>query len=212
VKYGSATSEAPVRAVGNGEHVVSGPLSDHDAAELVQRMASGEERAILRLYDEYGPRLFGLALALLGERADAEEVVLDTYMQAWRSAGTLDLARGTVRSWLTTIARSRALDYRRNRSRRDMAYERASAEALVGSDPSTVHSSHVMAQQDLQKQITFALQQLPSEQREVIELSFLGEASHASVARKLGLPLGTVKTRARLALRKMRATMAVARS
>ncbi len=215
MEYGSAMGQEPVPPVESGEHVLTDPLSAQDAAMLVQRMASGDERAISRLYDEYSPRLFGLALALLGERADAEEVVLDTYMQAWRSAGAFDVVRGSAQAWLTTIARSRALDCMRSRSRRHMAHERASAEAFADSDPVTtngVQSDDVMAHQDLQTRIAFALQQLPPEQRQVIELSFLGGASHAGVAKTLGLPLGTVKTRARSALRKMRTALVVAHS
>ncbi len=184
-----------------------------EEAALVQQMARGDERAIARLYDVYSPRLFGLALALVGERADAEEVVLDTFTQAWRSASTFDVVRGSVRTWLTTIARSRSLDCIRSRSRRQMAYERAGAEAaiaLVESGAMTrsgALASDRLDHQELQTRIAFALQQLPIEQRQVIELSFLGGSSHARVAEQLGLPLGTVKTRARSALRKMRTAL-----
>lgn len=183
---------------------------------LVQQMADGDERAVSRLYDEHSARLFGLALALVGEQADAEEVVLDTFTQAWRSAGTFDVARGSVRSWLTTIARSRSLDCIRARSRRHKAHERAGAEAamdLVESGAMTqagAQASDSIEHQELHAQIAFALGHLPFEQRQVIELAFLGGSSHARVAEHLGLPLGTVKTRARSALRKMRTALVAA--
>ncbi|WP_310572244.1 sigma-70 family RNA polymerase sigma factor [Gemmatimonas sp.] len=187
-------------------------------AALVRRMADGDERAISRLYDEYSPRLFGLALTLVGEQTDAEEVVLDAFTQAWRSAGTFDAGRGSVRTWLLTITRSRALDCIRSRTRRLMAHERAStASSFERADGDAAHSCgasviDTMLHEELQARLNGALRLLPPEQREVIELSFLSGASHASVAGQLGLPLGTVKTRARSALRKLRSALTAADS
>lgn len=188
-------------------------LSDEDAAALVRLMVHGDEEAVSRLYDEYGSRLFGLALALLKERADAEEVVLDTFTQAWRSASAFDVARGSVRTWLATIARSRSLDYLRSRTRRLVAHERASVEASFtrgDSDATACRAAtaiDMIVHEELQTQLAGALRLLPPEQRQVIELSFLGGSSHSRVAELLGLPLGTVKTRARSALRKMRTAL-----
>ncbi|WP_330998916.1 RNA polymerase sigma factor [Gemmatimonas groenlandica] len=184
-----------------------------EEAALVQQMAHGDDRAISRLYDVHSPRLFGLALALVGERADAEEVVLDAFAQAWRNACTFDGSRGSVQTWLSTITRSRALDCIRRRTRRRMANERAGTESSFSvADGEATHSRDAsvldtMLHEELQAQLNGALQLLPPEQREVIELSFLSGASHARVAEQLGLPLGTVKTRARSALRKMRTVL-----
>lgn len=179
---------------------------DYDESELVQHMADGQEWAIAHLYDIHSPRLYGMVLALVDEEADAEEVILDTFMQAWRSAGRFNQVRGSVRTWLATIARSRALDCLRRRARRLRAHERAFADAslvLADHDEAPTSDSGI-AHQELQARITRALSQLSPEQRQVIELSFLGGSTQARVAEHLGLPLGTVKTRTRLALRSMR--------
>lgn len=209
----STMREARALPFRRDEFDLGGSLSDEDAAALVRLMVDGDEGAVSRLYDEYGSRLFGLALALVRERADAEEVVLDTFTQAWRSAGTFDVARGSVRTWLTTIARSRSLDYIRSRTRRLVAHQRAGAEASFtrgDSDAAACRAASVIdiiVHEELQTQLAGALRLLPPEQRQVIELSFLGGSSHSRVAELLGLPLGTVKTRARSALRKMRTAL-----
>ncbi|MGH7538848.1 MAG: RNA polymerase sigma factor, partial [Gemmatimonadales bacterium] len=93
--------------------------------QLVGRMAAGEDRALGELYDRYGRTVYALALAIVREPADAEEVVVDAFGQAWRSAASFDPGRGSVGAWLATIARTRALDLVRARGRRARAHERA---------------------------------------------------------------------------------------
>jgi RNA polymerase sigma-70 factor (ECF subfamily) len=98
-------------------------------AELVSRAASGDERALAALYDRYGGVLYAVAYRITGQRADAEEVVLEAFAQAWRDAPRFDSARGSVAGWLTVIARSRALDLVRARGRRDRITASAAAQS-----------------------------------------------------------------------------------
>src|SRR3954452_19591297 len=106
----------------------SPPHSSTADRDLVARAAGGDERAMAGLYDRYGQVLYAVAYRIVGERADAEEVVLDAFAQAWRDAPRFDATRGSVAGWLTMIARSRALDLVRARSRRDRMTDSAAAE------------------------------------------------------------------------------------
>ncbi len=183
-------------------------------AELVPRMAAGDERAVGILYETYHASLFRVAQSIVRERADAEEVVNDTFARAWRDAARFDASRGSLARWLTTIVRSRALDLVRTRSRRERAHDRAEQSAAIdlttvglGWSTSWDAARHVETQ-ELEMSLTRALHTLPAKQRQVIELAFLDEHSHSSVAELLDVPLGTVKTRARLGLSRMRETLA----
>ena len=104
------------------------PASPSADGELVARAARGDERAIGQLYDRYGAVLYAVAYRIVGQRADAEEVVLEAFAQAWREAPRFEAGRGSVAGWLTMIARSRALDLVRARSRRDRITASAAAE------------------------------------------------------------------------------------
>jgi len=187
----------------------------HDSSdlELVHRMARGDERAVAQLYDAHSPQLFGLAHAIVRERADAEEVILDAFAKAWHEAARFDAARGTVVAWLTTIVRSRAIDLVRARTRRQQAHERAGVHAAVDAELGVQGSAALtggttaMDAESLSAELARALHTLPAAQRQVVELAFFGGASHSRIAVQLGLPLGTVKTRARLALCTMRAAL-----
>lgn len=179
---------------------------DPDAG-LVRRMANGDEHALATLYDRYAGPLHLLALRIAGERADADEVVLDAFAQAWREAGRFRPDRGSVAAWLTTICRSRALDLVRSRNRRGQAIDRAQrAEPLGapglgagGGDPAgiTLHAERV-------ELVHTALKALPPPQREAIELAYYHGLSQAEIAERLSQPLGTIKTRVRLAMERLR--------
>jgi RNA polymerase sigma-70 factor (ECF subfamily) len=187
--------------------------SDSDAA-LVARMAAGDEHALGVLYDRLATTVHTIAYYLLGQADDAEDAVEETFWQAWREAGRYDASRGAVSTWLSTIARSRALDRQRARRRR-------AEEPLEGVAPSTDGSGGVAGsrapranpQQEAEaseraRDVAAALEKLPAEQREVIELAYFGGLSQSEIAARTSLPLGTVKTRARLALEKLRAPLA----
>lgn len=185
----------------------SGEPLDSDE-ELVRRMASGEERALAALYDRYGGLVYSLAHAIVREGADAEEVTVDVFSQLWRTADRFDAERGAVRTWLATIGRSRALDLVRSRGRRQGAYERsaaADAAGLASPPPSRPRSPDEQVEQDeMRETVSGALHALPEAQREVIELAYFQGLSQSEIAAHLNEPLGTVKTRTRTALQRLR--------
>jgi RNA polymerase sigma-70 factor (ECF subfamily) len=173
-------------------------------------MAAGEELALGVLYDRHARTVYALALAVVGERADAEEVVADTLGQAWRSAGDYDPGRGSVGAWLTTIARARALDLVRRRGRRGRAYQRAAQSAdgeLAAPVAMPEPPDRGVEQAEAGALVRRALADLPDAQRRVIELAYFGGLSQSEIARELAEPLGTVKTRMRAGLEKLRAAL-----
>jgi RNA polymerase sigma-70 factor (ECF subfamily) len=168
---------------------------------LVQRMAAGDERALGELYDRHGRAAYALACAIVGERADADEVVVDVFGQAWRAAAQFEPARGSVGSWLATIARSRALDLVRARGRRSRALERATQLSVEsGGEP----ADRTVERTEARGLVTRALADLPEPQRRAIELAYFDGLSHSEIAAQLGEPLGTVKTRIRDGMAKLR--------
>lgn len=173
---------------------------------LVQRMAAGDERALGELYDRHGRAAYALVCAIVGERADADEVVVDVFKQAWQSAAQFEPARGSVGSWLVTIARTRALDLVRARGRRSRALERAVF--LSGGGGAVEPPDRDAERADTRRLVTRALADLPEPQRRAIELAYLGGLSHSEIAAQLGEPLGTVKTRIRDGMAKLRTLLA----
>ena len=156
------------------------------------------------LYDATRRLIYGLVLRIVTDPGAAEEVLLDVYMQAWRQADRYDEERGAPLAWLTTIARSRALDRVRSISqeqRRSEPLEAASQHAVEA-------SAHEAAQAgEVQAHVRRALDSLSPEQRSVIELAYYGGLSHSEIALELKQPLGTVKTRTRLGMIKLRETL-----
>ena len=181
---------------------------------LVERMAGGDERALGDLYDRHGRVAYALAYAIVGERADADEVVVDTFGQAWRAAAAFDPARGSVGAWLATIARTRALDLVRARGRRSRALERAAQLSEGGFAAPVAGSAGDTPDRDAERGearglVTRALAGLPAVQRRAIELAYFGGLSQSEIAAQLGEPLGTVKTRIRDGMAKLRELLGV---
>jgi RNA polymerase sigma-70 factor (ECF subfamily) len=178
-----------------------------DDAALLDAMRRGDERAVGTLYDRHSPMVMGLALSIVRDRTDAETVVLDTFTQAWRDAARWDAARGSVASWLLMLARSRALDLLRSSGRRarlaPVSVDDAPPAALVAEDAPSDPARGVEAS-ERQTQVAAALGELPEAQRHAIELAFFEGLSHSEIAERLGEPLGTVKTRIRLGMTKLR--------
>lgn len=182
------------------------PADEPDLA-LVRAMAAGDERALGVLYDRWQPLLHSMIFHVVGDAGDAEEVLEDALWQAWRQAGTYDESRGSVRTWLTTIARSRALDRVRVRraARQGVSLEDAPASAefvLAGGGPAEAAEAA-----DLRARVEQALAALPPDQRETVEMAYFRGLSQTEIAEATGQPLGTVKTRARLALQKLRTAL-----
>ena len=178
----------------------------HDDAQLVADMAQSIERAASLLYDKHSAVMYGLALRMVGEAADAEEVVLDAFAQAWRNAARYDRSRATVVGWLTTIVRTRALDLIRARGRRVRMTESAASQT---DEPTAMGQGFVapdraVTDAERASAVASALGVLPDAQRRAIELAFFEGLTHHEVAERLREPLGTVKTRIRLGMQKLR--------
>lgn len=175
---------------------------DQDWAALIKRVADGDQSAITALYDATSRLVFGLILRVVTDRSTAEEVLLDVYTQAWRQAATYDEKRGAPLAWLMTIARTRGID--RLRSGR---YEHQKKEPLesIGEVTATTESpEEATVAAERRRLVRSALDSLSAEQREVIELAYYSGLSHSEIALQLGQPLGTVKTRTRLGMMKLR--------
>jgi RNA polymerase sigma-70 factor (ECF subfamily) len=174
-------------------------------------MSDGDESALSALYDRWSHRVHTVAYWILKDEDEAEDVVEETFWQAWRSAGQFDLQRASASTWLTMIARSRALD-RLRAQRRRIERTTAGAGALLeevesGLQPSTMQAEPAETSQLLAE----ALGTLPAEQCEALQLAFFRGLSHAEIAAQTGQPLGTVKTRIRLAMDKLRRKLSILR-
>jgi RNA polymerase sigma-70 factor (ECF subfamily) len=179
-------------------------------SDLIARAAGADERALAELYDRYGQMLYAVAYRIVGQRADAEEVVIDAFAQAWREATRFETSRGSVAGWLTTIARSRALDLVRSRARRERitasaAAERPDASPAMGGWRADPSSGIDLAEQ--RKQVQLALESLSPPQRRAIELAYFEGLSQSEIAALLQEPLGTIKTRVRLGMQKLRESL-----
>ncbi|HEY4306095.1 MAG TPA: sigma-70 family RNA polymerase sigma factor [Gemmatimonadaceae bacterium] len=186
---------------------------------LVRRMQSGDQRALGEFYDRWFPVVNGLVSRMVKSDSDTEDVVEETFWQAWRQADRFAEDRGSVQTWLLTIARSRSLDRLRSLKRRreesiDAVSSPASSAAAGVELALPPSSSDPLLATELQERsvlVRAALAALPNEQREALELGYFGGLSQSEIAERTGQPLGTVKTRMRLALHKLRDRLAVLR-
>lgn len=182
--------------------------SEFDAG-LVARMAQGEDAAVSALYDRWAGALLAVALRITRDRADAEEVLAEVFAQAWREAPRFETTRGSVAAWLTTITRSRALDLLRARGRRKRLEETAAIEPALppsyGQGPAA--PDRPVEDRERQAAVRGALAELPEPQRVALEMAYFEGLSQSEIAERLGQPLGTVKTRTRLAMEKLRDTL-----
>jgi RNA polymerase sigma-70 factor (ECF subfamily) len=166
---------------------------------LILAMARGDLFALGTFYDRYARLVFGLAARVTGNAADAEEVLQDVFIQAWSQAALYAPARGSPRTWLLTIARTRAID-RRRRRRWDEAPGSVGQEPL---DPA-VDPAADLEERTLRDAVQKAIALLPPEQRAAIELAYFQGLTHTEIAMQTGDPLGTVKGRLRLGMEKLR--------
>lgn len=187
---GAVGESAPARsgAPGTGR--------DQNWAGYIAEIRAGDAGALARLYDESSPVLFSLAVRMLADRADAEEVVLDVYAQVWRSAGTFDPARAGAAGWLILLCRSRCIDRLRSRAGRERPGAVPDSAGESGAVTSFFSADRVLVRR--------ALAGLSQEHREILELAYFMGYTHPELAERLSLPLGTVKTRIRTALLRMR--------
>jgi RNA polymerase sigma factor (sigma-70 family) len=174
----------------------------HRLATLVERMRSGQERALEELYAATVGKLYALALAILRSAEDAEEIVCETYAYAWANAARFDAARANALGWLLMLCRSRALDRLRQR--------RATANALdivatrETGNPGADQPYDILSLMHRRSRVHTALAQLTPERRYLVSLAFLQGLSHQEIADATSLPLGTVKSHVRRALAQLR--------
>ena len=173
-----------------------------EGVELIRRMARGDRTAFAAFYDAYSSLAFGLLRRILHDPDEAADVLQDVFWELWRAAGDYDPARGSPEAWVTVRVRSRGIDRVRSVRRREEMFatplsdaapdEHAGNPGTVVEDRETVHG---------------ALDELPANQREVIELAYLRGLTQTEIAARLGQPLGTVKTRIRNAMIRLRAAL-----
>jgi len=173
---------------------------EQDDVALVARVAAGDNDALRELYDRFGSIVFGMAMRVVGDRQAAEECTQDTLLSVWRGAKGYDPRRAAVSTWMITIARNRAVDLVRRRAARP-----SDPVAEIERSDESPDVADVVAAADTSLRVATALAELPHPQREVIVLAYFHGLSHNEIAERLGLPLGTVKGRARLALDRLRA-------
>lgn len=170
-----------------------------DPTALLRRIAQGDERALEALYDAYASRVYSLALRVMGDESLAQEVTQDVFLKVWQRPHTWNPERGQFSSWLLTVARYTAVDRLRTealRSGRSVPLiDELDAPADADPDPTEYDGLRAL------------LRRLPDEQRQVIELAYFRGLTHSELAAALNLPLGTVKTRLRAGLQKLRALL-----
>lgn len=181
-------------------------LAKLDDASLLLQIARGNQAALSTLYDRYAQGVYAIAIKSLRSVEESEEVVLDVFAQIWRTGASYDPTRGRVDSWLFLIARSRILDRLRKRQRVAKRTQ-ASIEAEIQTPKLSVDPIEGIAKLERQEQVAAALNQLPIEQRQMIELAYYQGLTHREIAAQTGLSLGTVKTRIRLGLQKLRGSL-----
>lgn len=179
-----------------------------DEASLLARIAQQDKSALAQLYDRYARVIYSVAYKSLGLVEESEEIVLDVFSQVWRTASRYDATKGRVDTWLFTIARTRILD-RLRRLQRTAKTKMASMDSQIQSTKVSVDPIEDVLLKERRTQVLAALSQLPKEQRQVIELAYYKGLTHSEIACQTGLSLGTVKTRIRLGLSKLRVALGV---
>lgn len=178
---------------------MTGGTHDNDC---LARMRAGDESALTELYDRYSGLVFPVAVRILGNPAEAEDVMQDVWLQVWRNTASYDERRGTLAAWLLTITRSRALDAIRSRAARSRREEQVKAEA-----PATVASANSAESSSSRENVRKAIERLDPHHRSVLELAYWQGLSQREIAERMQQPLGTVKSWTRQALRELRGAL-----
>jgi RNA polymerase sigma-70 factor (ECF subfamily) len=177
------------------------PAREQADAELVLRMARGDRSALSALYGRHAPRLLALVIQILHDRPEAEDVLHDVFLEAWQKAATYSTERGTVGAWLSLRARSRAIDRRRSAPR-----ARSVSLDVWGTDQPTDPSVDPARIRD-HRRLGKAFAAMSADEQRVIELGYFEGLSSSEIADHIGAPIGTVKSRTRTALQKLRVAL-----
>lgn len=177
--------------------------------KLLARMVKGDHQAFSQLYDQSSTLLYTMALRILGNRDEAAELLQDVYLEVWRKVSRYDVGRGTPVAWLVTLTRSRAIDRLRSRALRG---HHASTDSLNNTSAAQVQDRSpspfdAQADQEIRTLVGGAMAALPQAQQQALELAYYEGLSHAEIAARLNQPLGTVKTRIKLGMSKLRESL-----
>jgi RNA polymerase sigma-70 factor (ECF subfamily) len=173
-------------------------LADEDLMSLVEE---GDSGAFAVLYDRHGRAAYSLAYRMMGERQAAEDLVQDVFLRVWRSTASYRSNRGSVRTWILTIVRNRGVDQIRSHSSRRRTQDRVEASAETSQPSEAFTEAWRNSRRD---QVRDALKTLPPEQLKILELAYFSGYTHVEIAELMDLPLGTVKGRMRLGLKKIK--------
>ena len=179
-------------------------LADEEVMQLVQ---NGDPRAFELLYDRHGGAAFSLAYRIVGDRNGAEDVAQEAFLSIWRSNARFDRARGSVRSWVLSVVRNRAIDALRRGGSRAPKLDQDD-DAVLAARPADEATEDEAIRRETSRELRGVLESLPDDQSRVIELAYFGGFSHSEIAEMLSMPLGTVKGRMRLGLEKIRVQIA----
>ena len=184
------------------------PTSDQRAPDdetLIARIAGQDQLALDALYERYARVVYGLALRMLGDAEHAEDVVQETFWRVWRRGSTFQAGRGPATGWIFGIAHNLSIDeLRRQRARPNQVYETEDAPVLREMVDEGMDVAGAAVESERRRLIERALGQISAEQRQAIELAYFGGLSQSEIAERLQSPIGTVKTRIRLGLRRLR--------
>ncbi|MBT3555151.1 MAG: sigma-70 family RNA polymerase sigma factor [Chloroflexi bacterium] len=174
--------------------------------ELLAKISEKDRQALAELYDRYGRRVFALAVRMLNDPVGSEEVTQDVFMSVWRRGASYTSKKGKFTTWLFSIAHNRTIDELRKR-KRDRSRENTDIDDHLNIQSSDISPADAAVAQSEYLQIRAAMEKLPVEQKHVVDLSYFKGLTQTEIAMKTGQPLGTVKTRMRLALKKLRTAL-----
>lgn len=188
------------------------PVSDNNTnikgstadAEVIRRIRAGDRAAFLQFYDQYASLLLSVAVRVLGDQREAEDVLQDVFTQIWQKSSGYDAALGTLSSWAVTLTRNKAIDRIRASTRRRRLMEEIAIEAETLEPERAASANELLHGRERAQRIRAALAELSPDQRQVIELAFFAGLSQSEIAARLNEPLGTIKARIRRGMLRLR--------